>query len=83
MRNNATSVVESRPASCAATISPPGSVTASSPSSDKASSAVTISPGRQTKPLDRDRCELDGNDARRNLGDKASERSGQVLKRRE
>ncbi len=57
-RNSATSVVGSRPASCAPTISPPGSVTANSPSSDKASSAVTDErPGRQTKPLDRERCE--------------------------
>src|SRR5436309_616565 len=37
--------------------SPFQSVTVNSPSSDKASSAVTISSGRQTKPLDRERPE--------------------------
>ena len=54
-RSNATSVVGSRPTSCAGTVSPPESVTVYSPSSDKASSAVTMSPGRQTKPLERER----------------------------
>ena len=54
-RSKATSVLGSRPTSCAGTVSPPESVTANSPSSDKASSAVTMSPGRQTKPLERER----------------------------
>ena len=54
-RSKATSVVGSRPTSCAGTVSPLDSVTANSPSSDKASSAVTMSPGRQTKPLERER----------------------------
>src|SRR5262245_6133629 len=51
------SVLGSRPTSCAATAFPFQSFTLSSTSSDKASSAVTMRPGRQTKPLDRERPE--------------------------
>jgi hypothetical protein len=52
------SVVWSRPATVARTLSPPGGLTETSPSSAKASSAVTRRPGFQTNPVDRDRCEL-------------------------
>src|SRR5262245_55016334 len=48
------SVLGSRPTSCVATAFPFQSFTVSSPSSDKVSSAVTMRPGRQTKPLDRE-----------------------------
>src|SRR5262245_53605321 len=51
------SVPGSRPTSCVATAFPFQSFTVSSSSSDKASSAVTMRPGRQTKPLDRERPE--------------------------
>ena len=47
----------SHPTRRAATVLPPASVTVSSPSSGKAWSAVTMSPGRQTKPLERERRE--------------------------
>src|SRR4051812_48304068 len=57
MRRTATSVVGSRPTSCAAAVSPPGKMTVTSSSSARASSAVTTRLGRQTKPLDRARWE--------------------------
>ena len=47
----------SHPTRRPATVLPPASVTVSSPSSGKAWSAVTMSPGRQTKPLERERRE--------------------------
>ena len=56
-RSNAMSVLGSRPTSCVATTCPFQSFTVSSPSSDKALSAVTMRPGRQTKPLYRERPE--------------------------
>ena len=52
VRNAATSVLGSRPASEAGTFRLPGSVTVSSSSRSSASSAVTITPGRQWMPLE-------------------------------
>jgi hypothetical protein len=53
--------------------SPLGSMTVKSPSSDNASSAVTISPGRQTNPLDRESRGFNGNDTRCGYPDQAGE----------
>src|SRR4051812_20895937 len=57
VRSSATSVVWSRPTIAAATRLPSGRPTSTSPSSASASSAVTIRPGFQTKPVERERCE--------------------------
>ena len=54
MRSRALSVVGSRPATRAGRVRPSGSLTATSPSSAKASSAVTMRPLRQIKPLECD-----------------------------
>ena len=56
-RSSAISVVWSRPAIVAAAVLPSGRPISTSPSSASASSAVTIRPGFQTKPVARERCE--------------------------
>src|SRR5262245_44422749 len=48
--SNATAVLGSRPMTSAAMVSPPASVTRTSPSSANPSSEVTMRPARQTKP---------------------------------
>src|SRR5205085_4249620 len=57
-RSKAISVVWSRPAIVAGTVSPLARRTETSPSSASVSSAVTASPSFQTKPAARARCEV-------------------------
>lgn len=56
-RSNAISVVWSRPAIVATAVLPSDRPIWTSPSSARASSAVTIRPGFQTNPVERERCE--------------------------
>ena len=56
-RSSAISVVWSRPTMVAVAVLPSARTIWTSPSSASASSAVTIRPGFQTKPVERERCE--------------------------